>query len=214
MGGAPLRLEPTPRRGTWLALWSQGEGDDDDVAGGGQRRVAPGPDGQVRAYLRAQPAARCATMLDVPTRRYRLSRFEYERAVDAGVFEPDARLELVDGALLAMARETPRHATGTNLAASHLRRAFKFWLPRADTAPDRDRRPTETLQHDRTVKQRLYARCRIPEYWVLALNVAQLGVYRDPAEDGYRTVTTHGAGDTVAPLARPDAQVGVADLLP
>ncbi len=27
----------------------------------------------------------------------------------------------------------------------------------------------ESLRYDRTVKQRLYARCGIPEYWILAL---------------------------------------------
>ena len=72
----------------------------------------------------------------------------------------------------------------------------------------------ESLRYDRTVKQHLYARCGIPEYWILALPEARLEVYRDPAEDGYRSVTSHGAGDTVAPLARPDAQVVVDDLLP
>ena len=42
---------------------------------------------------------------------------------------------------------------------------------------------------------------------------AALEVHRGPAEDGYRTVTRHGAGDTVAPLAHPDNEVDVADLL-
>ena len=72
----------------------------------------------------------------------------------------------------------------------------------------------DSLRHDRTVKQRLYARCGIPEYWILALPDARLEVYRDPAQDGYRTVTIHGAGDTVAPLARPEARIAVDDLLP
>ena len=72
----------------------------------------------------------------------------------------------------------------------------------------------DTLQHDRTVKRRLYARCGIPEYWILGLPEARLEIYRDPAEDGYHTVTRHGADDTVAPLGRPDAQVYIADLLP
>ena len=34
-----------------------------------------------------------------PVRNYRLSRGEYDRAVEAGVFEPDAKLELIDGDL-------------------------------------------------------------------------------------------------------------------
>ena len=52
---------------------------------------------------------------------------------------------------------------------------------------------------------RLYARCGIPEYWILALPDARLEVYRDPVEGGYRSITKHAAGDSVAPLARPDA---------
>ena len=72
----------------------------------------------------------------------------------------------------------------------------------------------ESLHHDRTVKQHLYGRCGIPGYWILALPAARLEVYREPAEDGYRRVTRHAAGDSVAPLARPDARIVVDDLLP
>ena len=70
------------------------------------------------------------------------------------------------------------------------------------------------LHHDRPFKQRLYARAGIPEYWILAIPEARLEVYRDPGEDGYRSVTRHAAGDSVAPLARPDARIAVDDLLP
>ena len=72
----------------------------------------------------------------------------------------------------------------------------------------------ETLHRDRTVKQRLYARCGLPEYWILALPDACLEVYREPAATGYRSVTTLRTGDRIAPLARPGAAVAVADLLP
>ena len=72
----------------------------------------------------------------------------------------------------------------------------------------------ESLQHDRTVKQRLYARAGIPEYWILAIPDARLEVYRDPDEDGYCSVTRDAAGESVAPLARPDARIAVDDLLP
>ena len=53
-----------------------------------------------------------------------------------------------------------------------------------------------------TVKQRLYARCGIPEYWILALPEGRLDVYRDPAGESYQSVTNHAAGGKVAPLAR------------
>ena len=38
-----------------------------------------------------------ATASDVSIRQYRLSRLEYDRAVEAGAFEPEAKLELIDG---------------------------------------------------------------------------------------------------------------------
>ena len=72
----------------------------------------------------------------------------------------------------------------------------------------------DSLPRDRTVKQRLYARHGIPEYWIVALPDARLEVHRDPAGNGYRTVTRHGTGETVTPLARPAAAVAVDDLLP
>ena len=187
-----------------------------------------------------------ATASEVSIRHYRLSRVEYDRAVEAGAFEPDARLELIDGNLRAMTPEGTAHTTGMHLVADCLRQVFGFGFfvriqnplavddysePEPDvavvTGTVRDYRyahPTsavlvvevshESLRHDRTVKQRLYARCGIPEYWILALPENRLEVYRDPAGDGYRSVTNHAAGDKVAPLARPDAQIAVDDLLP
>ena len=187
-----------------------------------------------------------ATASDVSICHYRLSRVEYDRAVEAGAFAPDARLELIDGHLHAMTPEGTAHTTGMHLVADRLRHVFgsgffvriqnplgvdEYSEPEPDiavvTGTVRDYRyahPTsavlvveisdESLRYDRTVKRRLYARCGIPEYWILALPEARLEVYRDPAGDGYQTVTSHAAGDKVAPLARPDAQIIVDDLLP
>jgi Uma2 family endonuclease len=183
---------------------------------------------------------------EATTRHYRLSRTEYDRAVEAGVFEPNARLELVDGDLLAMTPQGSRHATGVDLVAASLRHAcrtgfhVRMQLPLAiddysEPEPDvavvtggirdyREAHPTtallvvavsdDSLRRDRTVKQRLYARRGIPEYWILALPDARLEVYRNPAADGYRTVTIHRAGESIAPLARPEAPIAVDDLLP
>ena len=185
-------------------------------------------------------------MSDVSICHYRLSRVEYDRAVEAGVFEADAKLELIDGDLHAMTPEGSRHSLGIDLAADCLREVFGpgFYVriqhplatddysePEPDvavvTGPMRDYRdahPTsavlvvevssESLQHDRTVKQQMYARCGIPEYWILALPDAHLEIYRSPAGDTYREVTTHGAGEKIAPLARPEARIAVDDLLP
>ena len=176
---------------------------------------------------------------------YRWSRAEFDRAVEAGVFDPDARAELLEGHVLAMTPQGSRHATGVALAGEALRVAFgagchvRIQLPLAagdDSEPEPDAAVVEgsirnhldahpatallvvevaddSLRRDRTLKQRIYARCGIAEYWLVALPDHR-PVYRDPTEDGYRTVSMHRSGDAVTPLARPAAAIAVDDLLP
>jgi Uma2 family endonuclease len=56
---------------------------------------------------------------------YRWSRAEYERMADAGVFEPDARLELIDGEILSMAPQSTQHFTAIRLAERALAAVFR-----------------------------------------------------------------------------------------
>lgn len=180
---------------------------------------------------------------------YRWTRERYDRAVEAGVFGPDDRLELIEGQLLAVTPQGSRHAAIVDQAGEVLRGVFggdcrvRIRCPLAagdDSEPEPDlavvpgrardyldAHPTsallvvevsdDSLRRDRTVKQRLYARHGIPEYWILALPDARVEVYRDhrdPAATGYRTVLMRRPGETIAPLARPAAAIAVADLLP
>ncbi len=76
-----------------------------------------------------------------------------------------------------------------------------------------------SINFDLTEKAELYATANIPEYWVLDLNTRTLIVLRDPVAmpdngNAYRTIITLTAGDTVQPLAKPDATINIADLLP
>ncbi|MBM3471226.1 MAG: Uma2 family endonuclease [Armatimonadetes bacterium] len=76
-----------------------------------------------------------------------------------------------------------------------------------------------TLEFDRTRKAQLYADAGIPEYWVLNLVDRTLEILRDPAPIGegrgeYRATLRLGVAEQVAPLARPDHTIAVADLLP
>ena len=66
-----------------------------------------------------------------------------------------------------------------------------------------------TLDFDSTIKAELYARARIPEFWVLELKGRRMGVHRDPQLGGYQSVVWHGEHETVSPLAAPDAQFAV-----
>lgn len=77
------------------------------------------------------------------------------------------------------------------------------------------------LASDQEHKGSLYARARVPEYWIINLVDHLLEVYRDPVVDpeapfGWRYGSTSrlGAGDFVNPLAARQARVAVADLLP
>lgn len=78
-----------------------------------------------------------------------------------------------------------------------------------------------TLDYDRATKGSLYARAGLPDYWIVNLLDRVVEVHRDPTSDpqapfGWRYATRErfGADDAIAPLARPNVRVAVADLLP
>ena len=76
-----------------------------------------------------------------------------------------------------------------------------------------------SLDFDLTEKAELYATANIPEYWVLDLNARTLVVLRDPVpvpdnRNAYRSITTLKIGDHIQPLAKPEATIAIADLLP
>jgi Uma2 family endonuclease len=78
-----------------------------------------------------------------------------------------------------------------------------------------------TLSHDRNRKGSLYAAARIQDYWIVNLVDRQLETYRVPVPDAaqpfgftYSQRTDLVPGDTVSPLALPQAQIAVADLFP
>ena len=77
------------------------------------------------------------------------------------------------------------------------------------------------LTLDREHKGSLYARARVPEYWILNLRDRVLEVYREPHPDpssphgwAYRSRQSLAAGEHVTPSAAPTARIAVAHLLP
>jgi Uma2 family endonuclease len=78
-----------------------------------------------------------------------------------------------------------------------------------------------SLALDRDEKGSLYARARVPEYWILNLRDRVLEVYREPHPDpsaphgwAYRSRQSLAAGEHVTPSAAPTARIAVANLLP
>jgi Uma2 family endonuclease len=60
--------------------------------------------------------------IGIRTRRW--TRGEYDRAIEAGIFHEDERLELIAGRLIVAEPQNSPHATGIELAVDTLRAAF------------------------------------------------------------------------------------------
>jgi Uma2 family endonuclease len=78
-----------------------------------------------------------------------------------------------------------------------------------------------SLEFDREHKGSLYARARVPDYWIVNLTDRVLEIYRDATPDGeapygwrFSTLLQLGSADVASTLAGPRARVSVADLLP
>jgi Uma2 family endonuclease len=54
----------------------------------------------------------------------RWTREEYDRMIEAGIFAPGERVELLDGEILAMSPQNSPHSTGISLTVEALRVAF------------------------------------------------------------------------------------------
>lgn len=174
------------------------------------------------------------------------TRTEYERMVDAGVFVPGARMELLDGEIIEMSPQGPAHVTVTQLVAEALRARLptgylvRVQAPlalddRSEPEPDicvvrgtvRDYARSHpaaallvievsdsTLEHDRTVKARAYARNGIPEYWLVNVKERLVEVHTNPRSAGYAEKAVRYEQDPIAAASVPAAGMVVADLLP
>lgn len=71
-----------------------------------------------------------------------------------------------------------------------------------------------SLRFDLTVKAGLYARAGILDYWVVDVLGHRIGIHRDPQNGVYQLVQWYGEGETVSPLAAPEARLAVADAFP
>lgn len=173
---------------------------------------------------------------------------DYQRAADAGVFGPEERLELVNGAIYRMSPQNASHTTVVGLIDDALSEVFRTGhcvriqmplevggnsLPEPDVCvvagSRRDylrRHPSEasllvevadtSVAFDLITKSALYASAGIPEYWVAVIPERVLVVHREPdtSTGAYRSIVRLRDGESVSPLAAPDAKLAVTDLLP
>lgn len=71
-----------------------------------------------------------------------------------------------------------------------------------------------SLRLDREEKARIYADSGVADYWIINLVDDVLEVHRDPANGSYQAKLVLKATESIAPLAFPDFQISVRDLIP
>jgi Uma2 family endonuclease len=171
-----------------------------------------------------------------------LRRAEYDQLVALGAFQ-DERIELLDGALVAMSPIGAPHSgavqrlTRLLILALEGRAAVRCQSPFAAlefSEPEPDfsvlplgdydlDHPSEahliievaesSLAMDRGKKLRLYASCAIPEYWVVNLPERCIEVYTRPTPGAYGRVERYERGQSIRLLAFPDVAFAVSDIL-
>ena len=70
-----------------------------------------------------------------------------------------------------------------------------------------------STEYDLGEKALLYAEAGIADYWVVLPDENAVIVHRNPTAEGYGSVTTLGVGDTISPLAVPEAVLPMRELL-
>ena len=70
-----------------------------------------------------------------------------------------------------------------------------------------------SLNYDMAIKSQVYGRAGIPEMWVLNLQGDCLERFTEPGDAGYAQHSTLRRGEKVTPLALPDVELAVEDLL-
>ena len=71
-----------------------------------------------------------------------------------------------------------------------------------------------TLKQDCEVKDKLYARSSIAEYWVVDIKNRQVQIFRDPTPTGYGSQLILTETHSVSPLAFPEMILAIASILP
>jgi Uma2 family endonuclease len=182
-------------------------------------------------------------MATVPLQPFRpLRRVEYDKLIELGAFH-DEHIELLEGLLVPMSPIGPPHSSTVQrltellilaLAGRATVRsqapfaALEFSEPEPDVAlvplgrydtahPDRAYLIIEvaesSLATDRGVKQRLYAACNVPEYWIVNLVEKQIEVYSEPLDGAYKQQHRYDTSQSVAPARFPELVLRVADVL-
>ena len=156
---------------------------------------------------------------------HRHSLDEYHRLIESGGLNEDSHVELIDGLVLDMSPKTRGHESAIAWLAQRIIRALEparffvgvssaLTLDRSEPEPDifvaRSDGPrpyhhgtallvvevaVSSLRHDLIVKHAVYARARVPEYWVVDIDGERVVRHLDPQGEAYQRIDELRAGD-------------------
>lgn len=179
----------------------------------------------------------------VPSDVHRLSAGEYRRLVDAGVFDEDARIELIDGVLVDMSPKTRAHEkaivwlsrlvmTSIDLGRFDVRIAAPLTLGDSEPEPDlaivehgtpEPNHPASAAlvvevaasshRRDLVEKPPIYAAAGVPRYWVVDLDGRRAVVHAVAREGRYADVRVLGRDGTLEAAELGLPPVPVAELV-
>ena len=171
-----------------------------------------------------------------------LRRVEYDRLVALGVFENE-RVELLEGALVTMSPIGAPHNSAVQRLTELLVLALhgRAWIrPQmsfvaddySEPEPDltivprldyENEQPSQafvvievsesSLRYDRGRKLQVYARCGVPEYWVVNIPEQCIEVYRSPQGDAFARLEKYQRGESICLEAFSDVLIAVSDFL-
>lgn len=70
-----------------------------------------------------------------------------------------------------------------------------------------------SIDYDRDIKTRVYARAGVAEYWLVDLNEDVVHVHADPSNGVYRAVTNYRRGQSIEPRLLPSCAISTIDLI-
>lgn len=168
---------------------------------------------------------------------------EYYQIYDAGVFDREERVELIEGQILVMYPRSVAHIwTVVRLSKIFFQhddcivsiqnplRLAEHSEPMPDIAAlhrnsPRGRHPSPkytyivvevadvSMEYDLNVKTPLYARAGVPEYWIVDIQGERVEVYTEPSAAGYRNSRFYLRGESLSPAFAPDLTVAVDAIL-
>jgi Uma2 family endonuclease len=71
-----------------------------------------------------------------------------------------------------------------------------------------------TFTTDRNKKSRIYAKAKIPEYWVLNVNSQQIYIFREPGENGYTQEIILDINAKISLITFPEIEIEIKQLFP